>query len=45
MSDDGMQMTRNYTVLVVIMGGFTVKLKDPGSEALKNSGLLNVLDT
>ena len=45
MSDGGMQMTRNDMVLVVIMGGFTAKFKDPGSEVLKSSGLSNVLDT
>ena len=44
-SDGGMQMTRNDTVLIVIMGGFTAKFKDPGSEVLKSSGLSNVLDT
>ena len=44
-SDGGMRMTRNDTVLVVITGGFTAKFKDPGSEVLKSSGLSNVLDT
>ena len=43
-SDSEMRMARHDTVLVVITGGFTAKLKDLGSEVLKNNGLPNVLD-